>query len=232
MSIDKVDSIDYGTNWKAGRPTVKDGQFFHVLSSGAQKMLVKNSVRNTNPNLPHDVNADGIVSPIDALAVVNLLNRSSRPELSSDGPMSSEELASFQYYDVNGSGYVSPIDILLIINFLNRRKSSGEGEFVANPGVAISSFTQAQINAGAVRFVHDKDKLQGGRGNDLLIGGSTENQDDLASLDAALADWVNGDWALALFDLGDIIDDDEEDDLKGEEGLDMLFGGFGDKVKH
>ena len=76
-----------------------------------------------------------------------------------------------------------------------------------------------------------KDKLHGGRGNDLLIGGSTQNQDYLASLDAALADWVNGDWALALVDLGAIIDDGDEDDLKGEEGLDMLFGGVGDKVK-
>ena len=190
-------------------------------------MLVKNSVRNTNPILPLDVTADGSVGPLDTLVVINLLNRLSRPDwLASDRPMSSEELDSFAYYDVNADNSIDPLDVLTIINFLNRREGSGEGEFVANPGVAITSFTQAQINAGAVRFVHGKGKLQGGRDNDLLIEGTIENQDDLASLDAALADWSSGDWALALFDLGDINDDDE-DDLKAEEGLDMLFGGFG-----
>jgi Cadherin-like len=33
--------------------------------------------------------------------------------------------------------------------------SNGQFEYVANAGVAISSFTQADINAGLVRFVHD-----------------------------------------------------------------------------
>lgn len=237
LSIDKADSIDYGTNWKAGRPTVQDGQFFHVLSSGAQKLRVKGGARNTNPILRSDVNADGHVDPIDVLVVINLLNRSSRPDwLLSDGPISSEELASFAYYDVNADSSIDPLDVLTIINLLNRRESNAEGEgeaegeYVANLGMAFTGFTQTQIHAGAMRFVHDKDMLQGGRNNDLLMGGSTENQDDLASLDSALANWGNGDWASALFNLGDIIDDDE-DDLKEDEGLDLLFGGFGDKVK-
>ncbi len=109
LAIDKVDSINYGTNWLAGRPTLKDGQFFHVLSSGAQKLLLKNSVRNTNPILPPDVNADGYVSPRDALAVLSLLNSSKRSDWhASDGPMSSEQLASFLYYDVSADGHVSP----------------------------------------------------------------------------------------------------------------------------
>jgi VCBS repeat-containing protein len=33
--------------------------------------------------------------------------------------------------------------------------SGGQFEFVANPGVAITSFTQAQVNNGLVQFVHD-----------------------------------------------------------------------------
>ena len=44
------------------------------------------------------------------------------------------------------------------------------------------------------------------------------------------ADWGSGDWASALFDLGDIINEDEKDDLWGENRLDLLFGGIGDKV--
>ena len=76
-----------------------------------------------------------------------------------------------------------------------------------------------------------KDKLQGGRDEDLLIGGFAANQDHLASLDAALADWVNGDLAAALLDLGLLADDGDKDDLKGEQGLDKLIGGAGDKLK-
>ncbi len=96
-----------------------------------------------------------------------------------------------------------PRDLLLIINLLNSRARSAEGEFVGDSE----------------------------RGDDLLIGVSAENQDDLATLDNALADWDSGDWALACFDLGDIIDDDDKDDLWGEEGLDLLFDGIGDKVE-
>jgi hypothetical protein len=231
MSLDTDDSMDYGTHWTAGRPTVKDSQFFHVLHSGAQKLRVNNKVRDTNPILPMDVTADGSIGPLDVLVVINLLNSFSRPDwLASDGPMSSEELDSFGYFDVNADNSVDPLDVLTIINFLNRLNASGEGEFVSNPGVAITSFTQPQVNAGAVQFVYDKDKLHNRRDNGLLMEGSVEKQDDLASLDVALADWGSGDWASVLVDQGAIKDDDE-DDLKGEDGLDVLFRRIGDKAK-
>jgi hypothetical protein len=212
LSIDKVDSIDYGTNCKAGRPTIKDGQFFHVLSKGSQKLHVKGGLRNTNPILPLDVTADGTISPIDALAVINLLYRSRRPAwLSSDGIMSSEELQSFFYFDVNADGSVDPLDVLAIINLLNggggnaegEFVGTAEGEFVANPDVAITSFTQLVYGSsghddflggysnGILVGNSNKDKQQGEGSNYQLIGGSTENQDDLASFDAALEDWCS-----------------------------------------
>jgi hypothetical protein len=231
LSIDKADSMDYGTQWTAGRPTVKDGQLYHVLRSGAQTLRMKNAVRNTNPILPFDVTADGRVDPVDVLAIINLLNRFSKPDwLASNGPLSSEDLASFQYYDVNADGSVDPLDVLTIINLLNRREgngegeSYGEGEFVANPGMAIT----------------DKNKLHDRRDNILRMEGSLGKQDDLASLDAAMADWSSRDWESAFFNLsdinlsdinlGDIMNDDEEDDQKGD-GLEMLLSGVGDKHK-
>src|SRR3546814_19801555 len=33
--------------------------------------------------------------------------------------------------------------------------TGGQFELVANPGIAITSFTQAEVTAGEVRFVHD-----------------------------------------------------------------------------
>jgi hypothetical protein len=95
---------------------------------------------------------------------------------------------------------------------LNGRLTSAEGEFVSNPGMAIT----------------DKDKLHDRRDNILLIEGSIGIQDDLASLDVALADWGSRDWASAFFYLGDVIDDEDEDDPWGEEGLEVLFEGVSD----
>src|SRR3546814_3228504 len=34
--------------------------------------------------------------------------------------------------------------------------TGGQFELVANPGIAITSFTQAEVTAGEVRFVHDE----------------------------------------------------------------------------
>lgn len=220
--------IEFGNGWITEKPKILDNQFVHVLRQNNAKIEIVNSRPYHNPLLPLDVTANGIVDPIDVLVVINLLNSGSRSELSSDGPLSSEELAAFQYYDANGDGNISPLDVLSIINLLNRDGNAegefvgnAEGEFVANPDVAITSFTQAQIYAGAMQFVHDKDKLQGGRVNDLLMEGTPENQDDLVSLDAALADWSGNDWSLALVDLGGAIDDDDKDDVWGDKGIDI-----------
>lgn len=75
---------------------------------------------------PTDVNANGVVSPLDALLVINWLNSHDR---SQPLPKPSESLHPLPYFDVNGDGIVSPLDALLVINRLNRDRSSGsEGE--------------------------------------------------------------------------------------------------------
>ena len=76
-----------------------------------------------------------------------------------------------------------------------------------------------------------RDKLKGGKGNDLLIGHSAANEQNAAALAAALAHWTAGDLASALVDLGALTDDNENDDLKGDQGDDELIGGIGDKLK-
>ena len=74
-----------------------------------------------NPTLFQDVNADGFISPIDALLIINYIN--------SGAPSSVIGLpAPPPYRDVNGDDFISAIDALLVINELNRRSASGEGE--------------------------------------------------------------------------------------------------------
>ncbi len=75
-----------------------------------------------NPWNNRDVNLDGYISPIDALLVINLLNRTNA---GSDPPPSPQAPA--PYLDTNDDRHISPIDALLVINYLNAR-GSAEGE--------------------------------------------------------------------------------------------------------
>lgn len=72
-----------------------------------------------------DVNADGSVTAIDALLVINQLNRQL------DGPLPQSIGAArtfFGFVDVNGNGSLEPLDVLLIINSLNGTTAQAEGE--------------------------------------------------------------------------------------------------------
>jgi hypothetical protein len=83
--------------------------------------------RYQNPSNRHDVNADGFVSPIDVLIIINLLNSqgASIPVSGLPGPP--------DYVDVNGDNRVDPLDALAIINFINSGGTSGgEGEGLAS----------------------------------------------------------------------------------------------------
>ncbi|MFN9714137.1 MAG: dockerin type I domain-containing protein, partial [Planctomycetota bacterium] len=67
------------------------------------------------------------VSPLDVLAIINLLNARGASIPVDDLPDSTD------YVDVNGDNQVDPLDVLALINFINaggntNRKGEGEGE--------------------------------------------------------------------------------------------------------
>lgn len=66
--------------------------------------------------MPEDCDDSGIVSPLDALIVINELNR---PE---DGSV----VDTAKLLDVNADGLLSPLDALVVINYLNRQPSNGD----------------------------------------------------------------------------------------------------------
>jgi hypothetical protein len=74
-----------------------------------------------NPTNALDVNADGFVSAIDVLNIVNFINNTGGGRLPPGNPVP-------PYLDVNGDGFASPIDVLTVINFINARSAGGEGE--------------------------------------------------------------------------------------------------------
>ncbi|WP_161604397.1 dockerin type I domain-containing protein [Roseiconus nitratireducens] len=94
---------------------------------------------------PGDVNADQIISPQDALLVINDLARFGSRLLSPDEAVG-------DFVDVNNDGYVSAIDALRVINLLERNQE-GEGEQATgqradDPGAG-PALTESQLSTGA-----------------------------------------------------------------------------------
>ncbi len=79
----------------------------------------------TNSNSPLDVNADGFVTAIDALLVINQLNQRATSQLPTNINLAR---SLFGYVDANANGSLEPLDVLLVVNSLNRTVVSGEGE--------------------------------------------------------------------------------------------------------
>ena len=76
-----------------------------------------------------DVNNDGAISPMDALLVLNRLNRGGVAEGEAGGSAGGNTPSVF--WDVNGDRKLTPIDALQVINHLNRgfrAPGGGEGE--------------------------------------------------------------------------------------------------------
>lgn len=74
-----------------------------------------------------DVDGNGTLAPIDALRVINELNRSGGARRLVPG----QDPAGTVFYDVNGDYLISPIDALRVINRLNRIGPIGDPEAAA-----------------------------------------------------------------------------------------------------
>ncbi len=76
-------------------------------------------------NARFDVSNDQFVTPLDALLIINDLNKSGGRQLPS-GTNATEKPP--PYFDVSGDGFLSAINALLVIDFLNQQVAGGEGE--------------------------------------------------------------------------------------------------------
>jgi PKD repeat protein len=86
-----------------------------VSSAIVFTILDSDPMRWTNPRDRFDVDDNGSVDPLDALLVINEINRAGTrildPILDATPP----------YYDTNPDGSLDPLDVLMIINEINRR---------------------------------------------------------------------------------------------------------------
>lgn len=87
----------------------------------SRQMLAANIFHNEL--IPEDVNEDGIVSAVDALTIINQMNRQSRGTSAAEGgPQSQRDRG--QMTDVNNDGRDTAVDALMVINRLNRDRRS------------------------------------------------------------------------------------------------------------
>jgi len=89
------------------------------------------------PDKPVDVDGNGEVRSLDALVLINQINRGPHAAL----PPRSNENLHWPFYDVSGDGYLTPLDVLLVIQYLNVSSLppsvpavSAEGESAAAKG--------------------------------------------------------------------------------------------------
>ncbi len=173
---------------------------------------------NTNLANPLDVNADGFVSPIDALSVINSLNIGGSRKLNAAGE---GEVGSRIYIDVNADGAVSPMDVLMIVNHLNTRSFNGGGEGEGDSGLAIapivSSVTSAIEDAGLPISAGNSDSGEAD-GLDIELasnsvgasaavdlgysggGAQSDEDDDIESIISQLAPEIDLTWNKRLAD--------------------------------
>ncbi|MEC9002399.1 MAG: dockerin type I domain-containing protein [Planctomycetota bacterium] len=118
-----------------------------------------------NADEPHDVDGNGLVTPLDVLLGINKLNsqRSNLPVAGGLGTFSSV------YLDVNGDGLLTPLDTLMIIDLLNREASGGEGEAHSpapsihrhDPGFSINSVDPIEAASVQEVVLQDWGRLEG-----------------------------------------------------------------------
>ena len=87
---------------------------------------------------PHDVDDDGSVTPLDALIVINHLNRGGDDSISVGG----------QFHDVDDDSQVTPLDALILINDLNSKSAAPSGN---NPILSQSSVLSIPTSGVRVR---------------------------------------------------------------------------------
>jgi hypothetical protein len=81
--------------------------------------------------MPHDVDDDGALTPLDALIVINDLNRND------DSPETKR-----QFHDVDDDSSVTPLDALILINAINsqpsvKSSSPGQAASISNPANSV-----------------------------------------------------------------------------------------------
>lgn len=126
VSIGADDRILSNEQWRLSNRIREGTEVIHEFRASKNGVRVETTLATTwqNPLNPLDVDGDGLVTPLDVLAIINFINigSGSLPEFDPLNPLTST------FSDVNGNNSVEPLDVLTVINAINSVNSGGEGE--------------------------------------------------------------------------------------------------------
>lgn len=108
----------------------------------------------------NDVNSDGLITPLDALLVINFIDRT--PEMERAGSIIDSILDGGPVYDTSGDGNATPIDALRVINHLALQATASEGESTWRDGVdsALADFPAALALGKVANSSQDDDETE------------------------------------------------------------------------
>ena len=203
--------------------------------------IFANPYQNPDPRRRHDVNDNGLVTPLDAMLVLRELDEPTIRDV--DGrlpipPGPGQEPPPF--VDVNGDGFVSPLDAMLVINELSRLNTVGTFQALqpspdqANVARGVPSGQQIsppslpldhEMLVGAQPLIVDPPAFVYAR-----VGGEQRVSE---AVDPAVVSLAHGDNQLAkdsavsveMDDTLDELADDVQLDQTGEDALDRMFAG-------
>ena len=144
------------------------GNFDPPIAEGVA-LSTHSRVSYTNPHNPLDVNADGELSPLDALLVVEVLNRV--PIVDFSGDLRTWVTLGGNYYDVTGDSQVTPLDVLAVIDKLSTG-GLGEGE--------------ASLFPSGVNWITDSGAMQPSRSSPLSVARTSSMDSPLEAIDQVM----------------------------------------------
>jgi hypothetical protein len=100
-----------------------------------------------NPTNRFDVNADGFVSAIDVLLIINFIN-----ENGGGGVSIANAPAPPPYRDVDGDEFIGPLDVLALITFINNTSFGGGGEGEGESSLGDSMWVMPTMDLGHLPF--------------------------------------------------------------------------------
>ncbi len=136
----------------------------------------------TNPRFNLDVNADGRVTPLDALLVINYINRGRPTDLPSSG------VTPPPYLDPSGDERVTAFDVLLIINYLNRIAAGGSGEGESAAVVAANNSAVEQLAAPVIVSMVTPEQIIATVGPQIVRDIQTAIVNELNAMDSTSSD--------------------------------------------
>jgi subtilisin family serine protease len=121
ITLGSQDTVQTTDAWVLSTRLNESVGIVNVFRQSGATIRITSPTSWQNPVNRFDADGDGILSPLDVLAVMNYINRSSGTNSASALPVLDAAFPlAHPFVDVNGNGASDPLDVLEIINEINR----------------------------------------------------------------------------------------------------------------